>query len=471
MRRTAYFLALLLTAAPQAHARPASPYPGEAQFRSIYKELVETNTTPSTGDCTLAAERMATHLRAAGIPETDLHPFVHPDFPKGGGLIAVYPGTDPKAKAVLMLAHIDVVEAKREDWTRDPFTLIEEGGYFYGRGTVDDKAMAAIGVDMLIRYKQEGYQPRRTIKLALTCGEESNAPFNGAAYLAEHKRDLIDAAFAVNEGGFGQMDASGKRLYQAISVGEKLVATFTLEAVNRGGHSSIPRPDNAIYDLTDALARIQRFQFPVIFNDTTRDFFARRAETALPEERDAITALLKNPQDAAARALLERDPGFNSILHTTCIPTQLDAGHAVNALPQRARATVNCRLLPGVSPAEVKADLERAVGNPGVTFTLHANRKGAVPPPPLDPKVLEPAEALASKMWPGIPQLRMMLAGATDGVYLGAVGIPTYGIQGIFADPDSNGVHGLNERIRVTTLFESRDYLLQLMKLYGDKAE
>jgi acetylornithine deacetylase/succinyl-diaminopimelate desuccinylase-like protein len=454
-----------------APAQAASPDGGVAEFRSLYKELVETNTALSSGSCTLAADRMAARLRAAGIPDDDLHLFHHPDHPKEGGLVAIYPGSDPQAKAVLMLAHLDVVEAKREDWTRDPYTFIEEDGYFYGRGTVDDKAMAAIGVDMLIRFKQDGYKPRRTIKLALTCGEESNAAFNGAAYLAEHKRDLIDAAFAVNEGGFGQMDADGNRLFQAIAVGEKLVATFTLETVNRGGHSSLPRPDNAIYDLAEALGRIQSFQFPVIFNDTTRDFFTRRAESAPQDERNAIHALLADPQDAAARAVLERSPILNATLHTTCIPTLLEAGHAMNALPQRARATVNCRLFPGVSPADVQADLERAVDNVRVSFTLLEGKKKAHPPPPLDPKVLGPAEALAAKMWPGVPQLRTLLAGATDGAYLAPVGIPTYGIQGIFADPDQNGVHGLNERIRVKTLYESRDYLFELMKLYGDQAD
>jgi acetylornithine deacetylase/succinyl-diaminopimelate desuccinylase-like protein len=451
-----------------AQNQPLSP--DLAEFRSLYKELVETNTTLSSGDCTLAAQRMAARLKAAGLPESDLHLFTAPGHPKEGGLVAIYPGRDPKAKAVLMLAHLDVVEAKREDWTRDPFTLVEENGYFYARGVVDDKAMASIFVDTLVRFKKEGFKPRRTLKLALTCGEETNGAFNGAEYLAKNKRDLIDAAFAVNEGGYGLLDKDGKPVFLGLQVGEKLSQNYTLEVTNPGGHSSRPMPDNAIYHLANALVRIQAYRFPVTFNDTTRDFFGRRAQAAWPAERAAITTLLANPQDEAARAALEANPDYNAILHTNCVATTLDGGHATNALPQRARANVNCRIFPGTSAEDVRRTLEQVVADPKVAIRMPEVRNATAPAPPLDPKVIGPAEKLASQMWPGLQQVRMMLAGATDGAFLTPVGIPTYGISGSFADADGSGVHGLNERIRVKVLYDSRDYLYRLMKIYGDQA-
>ncbi len=459
----------VVPAAAQAQASGARP--DQLEFRTLYKELVETNTTLSAGSCTLAAERMAAHLKAAGFPDSDLHPFSAPDHPKEGGLVAVLPGKDLKAKAVLMLAHLDVVEAKREDWTRDPFTLVEEGGYFYARGSADDKSMAAIWVDTLARYKKEGYHPRRTLKMALTCGEETNGAFNGAAYLAKNERQLIDAAFAVNEGGGGNLDAGGKPIFQGIQVGEKLSQNYRLEVTNPGGHSSRPVPDNAIYHLANALVRIQAYHFPVMFSDTTRDYFTKLEATEKPDQKAAIAALLKNPKDAKARATLETDPDKNSILHTNCVATMLDAGHATNALPQRARANVNCRIFPGTTSEAVRQTLDKVIADPKVKVTMPEVRNAAAPPPPLDPKVLGPAEKLAAEMWPGVPQVRLMSAGATDGAFLTPVGIPTYGISGDFGDPDGNGVHGLNERARVKVVYDSRDYLYRLMKLYAEAAD
>ena len=461
--------AALTTAA--AAADTAAPRAGEADFRALYKELVETNTTLSAGSCTLAAERLANRLKAAGIPDADIHPFAAPDHPKEGGLVVIYPGREAKARPVLMLAHLDVVEAKREDWTRDPFTLVEENGNFYGRGVADDKSMAAIWVDTLIRYKHENYRPRRTVKLALTCGEETNGAFNGAQYLATNMRDLIDAAFAVNEGGGGLLNAEGKPVFLGIQVGEKLSQNYTLEVTNPGGHSSRPVPDNAIYHLANALVKIQAYRFPVEFNDTTRDFFGRMALTLPPAQRAPLEALLKNPKDETARALVETDPDANAILHTNCVATMLDAGHATNALPQRAKANVNCRIFPGSTTEGVRQTLEQVIGDPKVAVKVREIRNIPSAPPPLDPKVLGPAEKLAAQMWPGVPQLRLMSAGATDGAFLTPVGIPTYGISGDFGDPDGDGVHGLNERIRVKVLLDSRDYLYRLMKIYADQAD
>jgi acetylornithine deacetylase/succinyl-diaminopimelate desuccinylase-like protein len=462
--------ALLAGGATSSTAQTQPLRPDQVEFRALYKELVETNTTASSGSCTLAAQRMAARLKAAGLPDSDLHLFSAPEHPKEGGLVAVYPGRDAKAKAVLMLAHLDVVEAKREDWTRDPFTLVEENGYFYARGAIDDKAMASIWVDTLIRFKKEGYRPRRTIKLALTCGEEGGSPFDGAEYLAKNKRDLIDAAFALNEGGYGLMDASGKPVFLAIEVGEKLAQNYTLEVTNPGGHSSRPVPDNAIYHLANALVRVQGYRFPVTFNETTRDFFGRMAQTAPPDQRAAITALLHDPKDEAARTVVERSPDYNGMLHTTCVATTLEAGHATNALPQRARANVNCRIFPGTSAEEVRQTLEGAIADPKVKITLREVRSTAAPAPPADPKVLAPAEKLAAEIWPGVPQLRMMLAAGTDGAFLTPAGIPTYGISGMFAEPDGSGVHGLNERMPAKALYDARDYLYRLMKAYGEQA-
>ncbi len=288
---------------------------GEANFRELYKELIETNTTLSNGSCTLAAERMAARLKAAGFADSDLHPFAAPGHPKEGGLVAIYPGRDPKLKALLLLAHIDVVEAKREDWTRDPFKLVEENGNFYARGVIDDKAEAAIWVDTLVRYKRENYRPRRTIKLALTCGEETAGAFNGAQYLVEHERDLIDAAFAVNEGAWGELDAEGHKVVMEIQAGEKTAQNYRLEVTNPGGHSSRPLKDNAIYRLAAALLRVEGYVFPAQFTDGSRAYFTGMAKIQAAKGNtdvaEAMRALVKDPNDANAIALVSaKDPSL-----------------------------------------------------------------------------------------------------------------------------------------------------------------
>ena len=475
MIRTMLAALLLLGGAANAMAQTPAGVPAlrpdQAQFRALYQELVETNTTLSAGDCTLAAQRMAAHLKAAGFADSDLHPFSVPDHPKEGGLVAILPGTDATAKPVLMLAHIDVVEAKRDDWTRDPFKLIEENGYFYGRGTIDDKSMAAIWVDTMARFKKEGFRPRRTLKMALTCGEETAGAFNGAEYLAKNQRQLIDAAFAINEGGGGMIDASGKPLYLGVQVGEKLPQNYRLEVTNPGGHSSRPVPDNAIYHLAHALVSIEGYDFPIVLNETTRDFFTRMAAIRGGEQGAAMKAIVANPNDAAARAVLERDAGWNSILHTTCVATMLDGGHATNALPQRARANVNCRIFPGTSSEEVRQTLAKVIADPKVTVTMPEVRSAAAAPPPLNPKVLGPAESLAAKMFPEVPLVRILQAGGTDGAFLTPAGIPTYGISGMFLESDLNGIHGLNEKAGVAALYKSRDYLFDLMKVYADQRD
>ena len=360
--------------------------PDQTAFRAIYKELVETNTTLSAGSCTLAAERMAAHLKAAGFSDKDVTMFSSPEHPKDGGLVAILAGTSNAAKPMLLLGHLDVVEAKREDWTRDPFVLIEENGYFFGRGTADMKAMDATWVDMLMRFKQSGYQPKRTIKLALTCGEETTYAFNGAEWLAKNRPELISAAFALNEGGGGRTDGHGKVVVESIQVGEKAAQNYKLETVNAGGHSSIPIRDNAIYELADALAKVRDHEFPVKLSDTTRVFFAKAGAARGDELGNAMVALSKNPDDKAAEAIVSKDRQYHSMLRTTCVATLLEGGHANNALPQRAAANVNCRIFPGETVEDTRGALVAAIGDPGVKVTLVPPVRPVAVAPPLDPQ-------------------------------------------------------------------------------------
>jgi acetylornithine deacetylase/succinyl-diaminopimelate desuccinylase-like protein len=462
-------LKALLLAAVLAAPVAAQPLPADqTAFRDLYKELVETNTTLSAGSCTLAAERLGTRLQAAGYTAADITLFATPEHPKEGGIVAILHGSDRKAKAILLLGHLDVVEARREDWTRDPFKLIEENGFFYGRGTFDDKSQAAIWTDTLIRYKTAGKTPRRTVKLALTCGEETTNAFNGADWLARNKPDLIAAEYAINEGGGGRYDQAGKPMGQGVQVGEKTVQNFKLEATNPGGHSSVPRPDNAITDLARAMVAVNTHEFPVQFNDTTRAFFGLMAKASPPQLGTAITALLANPQDTAANAIVSQDPSFHSTLRTTCVTTLVEAGHANNALAQRATANVNCRMFPGTDPESVRATLSSVIGNPKMAITLTPPIRPVAVSPPLNPAVLGPMQALAKKHFPGVPFGVTMSTGATDAIFLSPIGIPTYGAPGLFIDPDGNGMHGLNERIRIKSLLQGRDYLDELVHTLAD---
>ena len=472
----AYLPSLLLFASTpliQAASLDPSSIKTEPQFREIYRELVETNTTLSSGSCTLAAERMANRLRQAGFADSDLHVFTDPAHPKEGGLVAVYPGQDAKAKAILLLAHIDVVEAKRADWTRDPFKLVEEDGKFYARGALDDKAQAAIWVDTLVRYRQEHFKPRRTLKLALTCGEEGGA-FNGVEWLTSHQRDLIDAEFAVNEGAFGELDAQGNRLALQMQAGEKFYQDYRLEVVNSGGHSSRSVKDNAIYRLADALKKVQAYEFPVQFTDASRAYFAGMAQIQADrgnrDVADAMNAFVKDPGNAQAIAFVSsKDPGWNATLRTTCVATLLDGGHATNALPQRAGANINCRIFPGVSGASVRQKLEEIVADPAVKVIAPNEPHGsAVAPPPLTPRILGPVQELTKQFWPGVPVIPILQPGATDGAVLNAIGIPTYGIAPIFVGADLGNMHGLNEYVGVQSLLEGRAFLYRLIKIYAN---
>jgi acetylornithine deacetylase/succinyl-diaminopimelate desuccinylase-like protein len=451
-----------------AQEAPMTPLrPDQVAFRALYQELVETNTTLSAGSCTLAAERLGAHLKGAGFTDKDLTFFSVPDHPKEGGLVAILPGKTGH-KPMLLLGHLDVVEAKREDWTRDPFTLIEENGYFYGRGTADMKAMDATWVDMLMRFKKSGYRPGRTIKLALTCGEETTYAFNGAQWLAKNKPELIAAAFALNEGGGGRTDGHGKLVVQSIQVGEKASQNYRLETVNAGGHSSIPIRDNAIYELADALTKVRDHEFPVKLTDTTRVFFAKVGASRGDDLGRAMVALSQNPGDKAAEASVSKDRSYHSMLRTTCVATLLEGGHANNALPQRAAANVNCRIFPGETVEGTQAALIAAIGDTDVKVTPVPPIRPIALPPPLDPHIIGPAEVLVAKYFPGVPLVPSMSTGATDGIFLEAIGIPVYGAPGGWGDPDGNGVHGLNEHRSVRSVYVGRDFLTDLVKLYAD---
>jgi len=462
-------LVMAVQSAAIAQEAPMTPLrPDQVAFLSLYKELVETNTTLSAGSCTLAAERLAAHLQAAGYADNDVTQFSIPEHPKEGGLVAILHGTSKTAKPMLLLGHLDVVEAKREDWSRDPFTLIEENGYFYGRGASDMKAMDATWVDALIRFKRSGYRPKRTIKLALTCGEETTFAFNGADWLAKNRPELIAAAFALNEGGGGRTDGHGKLVVESIQVGEKASQNYQLETVNAGGHSSIPIRDNAIYELSDALSKVRDLEFPMKLSDTTRAFFTKAGAARANELGRAMVALSQNPNDEAAEERVSQDRSYHSMLRTTCVATLLEGGHANNALPQRATANINCRIFPGETVEGTRAALMAAIGDPGVKVTVVPPVRPIAIPPPLDPKIIGPAEKLVAKYFPGVPLVPTMSTGATDGIFLEAIGIPVYGAPGGWGDPDGNGVHGLNERRSVRSVFVGRDFLTDLVKLYAD---
>lgn len=449
-------------------ARGETLRPDRAAFRDIYRELVETDTSAQTGDCTLAANRMLARLRKAGFGPERAEVFIPEGHPRDGGLIARIDGSDRHLAPMLLVDHIDVVAARREDWSRDPFTLGERDGYFVGRGVIDDKALSAIWIDSLIRMKAAGFRPRRTIKVALTCGEESGGAVNGVDWLIRHRREAVDAGFALNEGGYGMADKAGNPVALFVAMGEKHSQSFTIEATNPGGHSSRPRPDNALYALAHALVAVERLRFPIRLNAVNRGYFTRMAPIVGGKMGAAMQRLGAGAQDAATIATVTGDVTYNAMLRTTCVATQADAGHAVNALPQRARATVQCRLLPGEKAEDVERALRDAIGNPAITLArLDGGNDAVAIPPPLDPAIMGPAEEEARRHFPGVPVVPSLLTAGTDGRYLSAAGIPTYGVPGIALDGDGNGAHGRDERVRIRSVDEGRDYLYDLIRRYA----
>jgi len=460
-------LALLVCGAA-ASAQPQAPEADRKLFREIYQELVEINTTDSVGDNTQAAQAMAARLKSAGFTDIEMQIVVPPGAPKKGNLVARLKGTGAK-KPLLLLAHIDVVEAKREDWERDPFKLVEEGGYFYARGSVDDKAMAAIFVANMMRYKKQGYRPDRDLILALTADEElgSTSKWNGANWLVKNNRALIDAEFGLNEGGGGELKG-GKPLLNRVQAAEKVSVHFRLEVKNPGGHSSRPRPDNAIYELAEGLAKFGKFHFPVKLNETTRIYFSRSAQFQSGQTADDMRALARDTPDPEAATRLSQSPTYNSTLRTTCVATRLDGGHANNALPQTARATINCRILPDDPVDGVMKTIQQVVGDK-VTVT-RASEPVPSAPSALRPEVMGPIEKVTGEFWPGVPVVPAMSTGATDSRFMRNGGIAMYGVSGLFLDQDDNRSHGLNERMPVKSLYDGHEFLYRLVKeLAGGK--
>lgn len=458
--------------APDSQMAPASkPVPAQQNkdadgllrhqrmARDFLRELVEIDTTHSTGNTTRAAEAMAARLITAGFPEEDVR--VLGPKPDKGNLVARLRGRDAGREPLLLLAHIDVVEADPADWNLDPFTFVEQDGYYYGRGTTDDKDEAAIHVANLIRLHGEGFRPDRDIIVALTADEEGGAD-NGVTWLLENHRELIDAEYALNEGGGGAMK-DGERISNNVQASEKVYQSFTLEVTNPGGHSSLPVKENAIYRLADALLALREFDFPVALNDVTRVFFERSAALEEGELARAMRGVLQDPPDPGSVAFLSRTPFYNARLRTTCIATMLDGGHAENALPQRATATVNCRVLPGESIDTIEATLASVIGDDQVAISRVAP---ATPSPrsPLTAEVLEPIERVTEEMWPGVPVIPTMSTGATDGLFLRNAGIPVYGVSGLFGEIGDNRAHGQDERILIRSFFEGQEFLYRLTR-------
>jgi len=450
--------AVLCATAAGAQDRTMPPETERQLARAIYKEMVEIKSGYTTGATTPIAEAVARRLRAAGFPAADI--FVGGAAPNKANLVVRYRGTG-RRRPLLLLAHTDVVEAKREDWSMDPFAFVEKDGYFYGRGTGDDKAQAAIWVANLIRYKREGFKPDRDIIVALTADEEGGGPYNGVQWLLKNKRQLIDAELSLNEGGWGE-SSGGKPLSNDVQVAEKYVVNYRFEVRNKGGHSSLPVADNAIYHLSGALDRLSKFGFPLKTNDVTRAYFRAMSNIQTGPVR-ADLARVADGDSAAMTRLAQASTAWNATLRTTCVATQLEGGHAKNALPQLAAANVNCRVLPDDAVDYVTSTLKRVIADSAVTVAVDGTPQKA-PASPMRDDLMAAVSSVTTSLWPGVATVPMMVMGATDGLYLRAAGIPTYGVQGIFYDPEDIRFHGRDERVRVQSFYQAQTFLYQLVK-------
>lgn len=450
---------LVLVAAFVGFSLPAATVPPpeyQKLTHDIYKQLIEINTSFTTGATTPAAQAMSDRLKAEGFPASDVQ--VLGAAPHKMNMVVRYHGTGQR-KPLLLLAHLDVVEAKRSDWTMDPFQLNEKDGFFYGRGTIDDKAQAAIWIANLIRFKREGFKPDRDLIVALTADEEGGGPYNGVVWLLKNHRDLIEAEYCLNEGGWGYM-VNGKRVSNNVQVSEKYVGTYRFEVKNKGGHSSLPVPDNAIYRLSEALVRLSKYKFPVHTNEVTQAFLAEMAKIQ-PEPSSSLMKAAAQGSEEAMEKLAAGSIELNATLRTTCVATMLDGGHAVNALPQTAGATVNCRILPETKPEEILAALKRVVADDQVSIAPVSEAE-AGPPSPMRPDLFKAASRITDTMWPGIRVVPMMVMGATDGLYLRRAGIPSYGVQGIFIDDFR--AHGRDERVGIDDFYQGSAFLYELVK-------
>jgi acetylornithine deacetylase/succinyl-diaminopimelate desuccinylase-like protein len=463
MNRVVAVLALA-AAIGAAQAQPSTPQ--ERLAFDIYKELVEINTVTATGDTGRAADAMAARLIAAGFPAADVHVFK--PAPRKGNVVARLRGTGAR-KPMILMAHIDVVEAKPEDWSVDPFKLTEKDGHYYGRGTGDDKFMAAAWVAILARYRKEGYRPDRDLILVLETDEETlDKDGVGITWLLKNKRDLIDAEFALNEGGGVSLD-NGKPLRIGVQTSEKVFMNYWLEVHDAGGHSSQPNPNNAIYKLAEGLGRLGKFEFPIRLNETTRVWFSRAAAFENAQTAADMRSLVSPSPDPASVARLSATPRFNNLMRTTCVATMLEGGHAMNALPQMARALVNCRVLPDESLDDIEKTLTRVMADEKIAVKK-AWQPTLSPPSPLNPEIMGAIEKTSASFWPGAPIIPSMIAGGTDGAHLRNAGIPTYGHSGLAGESTENRAHGRDERVIVKSFYIAQEYLYRLVKeLAGGK--
>jgi acetylornithine deacetylase/succinyl-diaminopimelate desuccinylase-like protein len=443
---------------------PGALTPTQQVARDIYKELIEINTSVTTGNITAGALAMAKRFRAAGVPDSDI--FVGGPRPERQNVVARLRGKDPRGrKPILLLAHLDVVEALKADWSPefDPFTFTERDGYYYGRGVADDKGMAAIFVANVFRMKAEGYVPARDVIIALTSDEESGQ-FNGVGWLMEQHPDLVDAGIVINEGGEGTL-RDGKPIANFVELAQKVTANYMLRVTNRGGHSSVPRKDNAITSLADALGRIGRYQFPIQLSDVTRAFFSQTALVETPQMAEAMRSFVKNQRDSAALAVMTADPEYNTLLRTTCVATMLSGGHASNALPQLAEANMNCRLFPTDTAENIRVALERVIADTTVHVTIKSQR-AAAPSTAMKPDIMQAIRRATTEVFGDIPVIPAMTSGGSDSRYFRAAGIPAYGVSGLFLDPATDArAHGRDERMRVQSYFEAQEFLYRLTKL------
>jgi acetylornithine deacetylase/succinyl-diaminopimelate desuccinylase-like protein len=437
---------------------PMTRSANEQRARDIFEQLININTTGSSGSTTVAAQAMADRLLQAGFPAADVQVIGLPNS-KNHNLVARFRGTG-KQKPIVFLAHLDVVEARRGDWSMDPFTFVEKDGYFYGRGTQDIKDGDAILVATFVRLKQEGYKPNRDLILALTTGEEGGSDYNGVQWLLENHKDLIDAAYVINMDAGDPVILNGKRLMRSVQASEKVYVTFKLEVHNPGGHSSLPTKDNAIYRLAAALGRLSAYQFPAQLNDITRASFQRLA--ALQASTDMAAVAAPTPDTAAIRRLSDASPLYNAQLRTTCVATELSGGHAENALPQTATATVNCRMMPGTPQEEVQRTLVKIADDTAVAVSV-VSAATPSPPSPLTPDVMGAIERVTKRMW-NIPVVPVMETGATDGLFFRNAGVPVYGVSGVFVDVNDIRAHGKDERIGVQDFYDGAEYIYQLAK-------
>jgi acetylornithine deacetylase/succinyl-diaminopimelate desuccinylase-like protein len=469
LRSLALAFAAVLSA-PLYAAPPTTDAAANALAHDVFKELIEINTTDSVGNVTTAAQAMARRLRAGGFAASDMQ--LLGANARKQNLVVRLKGTGAH-KPLLMIGHLDVVEANRADWSTDPFEFVEKDGYFYGRGTEDMKDGDAIMVTTLLRLKKEGFRPSRDLILALTADEESGTA-NGVDWLLQHHRELIDAEFVLNHDGYSVVMDRGKPLFYELDGTEKVYGDYLVTATNRGGHSSLPRPDNAIYELMNGLARLAKYEFPFELNSVTHGYYEQLAKIETGERARDIQAILKVPADPAAVARLSRDATDNSVMHTTCVATRLAGGHANNALPQRAQATVNCRILPGHSPEEVRKVLIQVLADPsltvqyiaddGKTILATASDKRGYPPAPLRADVMDALRAEVASFWPGLQIVPTMSTGASDGMYTSEAGLPTYNLTGVAVEKDDERAHGRDERIGIESFYRGNEFYYRYIK-------